>query len=90
MVQRYGKRLHLMVELKDEPYPDPPHQIRVLTELFAALQPGRDYHLLSLNPALFRHCGFAPAQSLLPIAEANVRELSDLAIERGYAGIFAE
>jgi glycerophosphoryl diester phosphodiesterase len=87
VIQRYGKRLHLMVELKDEPYPDPPRQSGLLAELFADLQPARDYHLISLNPTMFRHCEFVPPHALLPIAEANLRELSDLAIERGYAGI---
>jgi glycerophosphoryl diester phosphodiesterase len=87
VILRYGQRLHLMVELKDEPYPDPLRQSELLAELFANLQPARDYHLLSLNPAVFRYCDFVPAHTLLPIAETNVREVSDLAIEHGYAGI---
>jgi glycerophosphoryl diester phosphodiesterase len=87
VIERYGKRLHLMLELKDEPYPDPLYQSELLTELLAILQPARDYHLLSLNPAMFRHCEFVPRHALLPVAEANVRKLSDQAIERGYAGL---
>ena len=87
VIQRYGKKVHLMVEFKEEHYPNPRRQNQLLAELFAGLEPQRDYHLLSLNPSMFRYLDFAPRQAFLPVAEMNIRDLSRLAIDRGYAGI---
>jgi glycerophosphoryl diester phosphodiesterase len=87
VIQRYSKQVHLMVEFKEEHYPNPRNQNQLLSELFAGLEPQRDYHLLSLNPSMFRFLDFAPPRALLPVAEMNVRHLSRLAIDRGYAGI---
>ncbi|TQV81300.1 glycerophosphodiester phosphodiesterase [Exilibacterium tricleocarpae] len=87
VVTRYGGRLHLMVEIKEETYPDPPHQTARLQEIFAPLVPERDYHFLSLNPALFRYLDFVSPRALLPVAELNLRRLSQEAIDSGFKGI---
>lgn len=87
VIGRYGGRAHLMVELKQEPYPDPLRQNRVLEELFAGLAPGVDFHLLSLAPEMFRRAPFAPPAACLPMARWNVPQLSRLALRRGYAGV---
>ena len=87
VIRRFGKRLHLMVELKSEPYPDPAYQNRVLKELFADLTPSEDYHLMSLEPAMLRLIDFIPSSSLLPISEVNTRSLSRLALRKDYRGI---
>lgn len=89
VVARYGGRLHLMLELKTEPYPDPERQRRRLAECLAGLAPSTDYHVLALDTALFRHVPDIPRDSWLPVAKTNVRAISDFALHNdcgGFAG----
>jgi glycerophosphoryl diester phosphodiesterase len=87
VIGRYGGKVHLMAEIKPEPYPDPGRQNRILSDLFAGLCPGRDFHLLALTPETFRLAPFAPPSAFLPVARLNISEFSRLAVQRGYAGI---
>jgi glycerophosphoryl diester phosphodiesterase len=87
VIGRYGGKTHLMVEVKQERYPDPGRQNRILRELFAGLKPGADFHLLSLTPEMFRLAPFAPPSACIPVARLNVRQLSRLALRNGYGGV---
>jgi glycerophosphoryl diester phosphodiesterase len=87
VIERYGKHLHLMVEIKDEVYPDPVRQHKILKELFSALEPENDYHFLSLAPEMFKRIEFAPRSTFLPVARLNFYQLSKLALEHKYQGI---
>ena len=87
IVQKYGKKMHLMVELKQEHYPDPHYQSNRLKELFSPLAPQTDFHFLSLFPEMFELVDFVPGQALLPVAEFNFRELSEMAIRENYGGL---
>jgi glycerophosphoryl diester phosphodiesterase len=87
VIGRYGGSVHLMAEIKAEPYPDPGRQNRILGDLFAGLRPGRDFHLLALAPEAFRLVPFAPPFALLPVARLNISGFSRLAVQRRYAGI---
>jgi len=87
VISRYAKKLHLMVELKKEIYPDPVYQSRVLSDLFAALEPAVDFHFLSLSPELFKMIAWLPPPAFLPIAELNVARFSGLSIRENYGGI---
>jgi glycerophosphoryl diester phosphodiesterase len=87
VVGRYGGKTHLMVEVKQERYPDPGRQNRVLDAIFAGLAPGADFHLLSLAPEMFRLTPFAPPAACLPVARWNVPSLSRMALRKGYAGV---
>jgi glycerophosphoryl diester phosphodiesterase len=53
MIQRYGKEIHLMIEIKAEHYPDPVGQNRILSEHLFSLEPEKDYHLLTMRPEMF-------------------------------------
>jgi glycerophosphoryl diester phosphodiesterase len=87
VVGRYGGKLHLMAEIKAEAWPDLPRQNQILGEALAALRPGRDYHLLSLLPEMFRRITFAPAAAFVPVARHDFHRLSRLAIREGYGGV---
>lgn len=86
-IQKFGQRVHLMVEIKEENYPDPVRQNQILKECFAALEPRVDYHLISLTPAMFDLITFAPASTFIPIALWNLKRFSDLALEKKMAGL---
>lgn len=86
-VSKYGKDLHLMIEIKKENYPDPVYQNKVLKDIFRGLRPIENFHLLSLNPEMFDRISFVSPEVCLPIATKNIRKFSRLALNRGYGGI---
>ena len=63
VICRYGKKLHLMVEIK-ESHRDPVRQNRILKNLFTVLKPRDDFHVLSLAPALFQQMDFLPTKGV--------------------------
>jgi glycerophosphoryl diester phosphodiesterase len=87
VIFRYGKKLHLMIEIKKEVYPDPACQSQVMSNLLTRLEPQKDFHILSMNPGMFKFMNFVPPQTFLPIARTNVRPLSEIAIRENYGGI---
>jgi glycerophosphoryl diester phosphodiesterase len=87
VIFRYGKKLHLMIEIKKEVYPDPACQSQVMSNLLTRLEPQKDFHILSMNPGMFKFMHFVPPQTFLAIARTNVRPLSEIAIRENYGGI---
>ena len=87
LIQRYGKKIHLMIEIKAEPYPDPVGQNRILAELLSRLEAEKDYHLLTLRPKMFNLIECVPKSALLPVAQLNFWRLSKMAIEQNYSGV---
>jgi glycerophosphoryl diester phosphodiesterase len=87
VVARYGKKTHLMIEIKAEAYPRADLQNRVLADILAPLAPRSDYHLMSLVPGMFDLLPFAPPSLCIPIAQTNIARLSRLALEKKYGGI---
>jgi glycerophosphoryl diester phosphodiesterase len=87
VIEKYGKKLHFMIEIKAEAYPDPERQNDILRDCFAPLSPRLDYHLMSLTPQMFNLITFVPPSNLIPIAILNMTQFSDLAIERDYCGV---
>ena len=76
VISRYGKRVHLMIEIKQERFRDLSHQRETLESLLKDLTPAKDFHLLALNPALFDCFDMIPSRAMLPVAELNFKALS--------------
>lgn len=87
VIQKFGQKVHLMVEIKEENYPDPAQQNQILKECFAALEPQVDYHLISLAPPMFDLITFVSASAFIPIALWNLKRFSDLALEKEMTGL---
>ena len=87
MIQRYGRQIHLMVEIKSETYRDPVRQNQILEEVFSPLVPEQDYHFLTMMPKMFNLINFVPRSTFIPIARFNFLQLSKLAIEHNYSGL---
>jgi len=87
VIQKYGKTMHLMVEIKKETYPEPAHQNNVLKDLFRGLVPQDNFHFISLRPEMFELIDFVPSSTFVPSAGLNVKQLSDTAIKNNYGGI---
>jgi len=87
VIDRYGGHMHLMVEIKEEAYPDPELQSRRLSQIFSGLTPQTDYHFLSLAPAMFRYLDFVPASAYIAVSQLNVTAMSRQALEGHYQGL---
>jgi glycerophosphoryl diester phosphodiesterase len=87
VVDRYGGRQHLMIEIKTEPYPRPAVQSRRMQRLLRLLNPGKDFHLMGLDPAMFTCFGFLPAATFIPIARVRIDRFSRLAAAHGWGGL---
>ncbi len=87
IIDRYGQQLHLLVEIKEEFYPNPTYQGQVLEDLFSPLRPKIDFHCISLSPKMFQLVEFLPDKAFLPIAEINVASVSEIVLKKKYQGI---
>lgn len=74
LFERYAQRTHLMLELKTR---GSDRAERRLRDLLAPLAPGRDFHLLSLLPALFEALPDMPATALIPVGKTNWPAIRD-------------
>jgi glycerophosphoryl diester phosphodiesterase len=89
VVRRFCGKLHLMVEIKDNSWPDAQRQSHTLLEALGPLTPVVDYHLMALTPhVLSRINGFAAA-SLLAIANHRPFHYSDVINKKHWGGLCA-
>lgn len=87
VINQFGKKLHLMVEIKEEPYPDPDKQNRILKDLFSGLEPATDYHICTLTPEMFSIVNFINAPIYFPIAWYDIEDMSRLVLENNYCAL---
>jgi glycerophosphoryl diester phosphodiesterase len=86
VIRRYGKKIHLMIELKQRMFPDPQGQQARLEAILSSLEAGIDFHILALAPNLFELADFLPGRAMLAVAEFNIKEVSEMVLEQNYAG----
>ena len=87
LIARYSGKVHFMIEIKAEPYPDPERQRQTLQNLLAGLEPRRDYHFLTLEPVMFDVVDFAPKSALATVSQTNVETISEVTARKRYGGI---
>jgi len=87
LVAEFGTNTHLMLEIKDEHYPQPQKQLDILRDHLEPLSPGTHYHFLALDPQLFERVSFVEPKYCFPVSETNVRNLSDAAIDQSFGGL---
>ncbi|WP_290615870.1 MULTISPECIES: glycerophosphodiester phosphodiesterase [unclassified Arsukibacterium] len=91
VIERYGKHLHLMIELKASWRENKPLQPQ-LTRLLDTLEPGEHYHLLSLEPDHLEGFRQLPPATLVDVALTNTKDIIRQNISLGHgavAGSFA-
>ena len=69
VISRLGGKAHLMIEVKQQPWPDPRVQSRRLQEVLHGLEAVRDYHLLALQPEILQPFSNVPTDALVVVAE---------------------
>lgn len=87
VIEKFGKKLHFMIEIKAETYPDPVRQNDIFSDCLSSLRPQTDYHVISLAPSMLDLITFVPASTLIPIAMLNMAQFSNLALEKDYGGV---
>jgi glycerophosphoryl diester phosphodiesterase len=87
LVDEFGGRLHLMLELKAEHYPDPARQQAILREILSPLEPVVDYHFLALDAQLFAQVDCFDKACCLPVAELNTAAMSRVALASDLGGL---
>jgi glycerophosphoryl diester phosphodiesterase len=87
VVAGFGRRLHLMIELKQEHFPAPQKQAECLLKMLKPLNAEHDFHLISFDPDLFKVFNGFPANTYLPIAGVRARSMSMQSIENSFGGI---
>ncbi len=87
VVKAFGHRLHLMIEVKAQPWPDPPRQNERLQEILSGLAPSEEFHLLCLHPQALRPLkGFAPRARVV-ISEYGPELRSRWLLRRPWGGL---
>ena len=87
VVDLFGGRLHLMVELKADETQAWSQKRDRIREIFAGLKPADDYHFLALEAELFDLVDFAGNHACLPVAEYNISSMSRQAMDLQMAGL---
>lgn len=83
VIERYGKRIHLYIELKA-----PFTNLKELADTLQGLTPVEDYHLLCLDETMLPTLTMFPKHSLLLVpGHNNVRLFCQLSIEQQYGGV---
>lgn len=89
VIDEYAKSMHLMIELKGTRADFSGPRLKKISEITARLNPGEDFHLMSLEPEMLEiladHVGI-PRAALVSIATTNIQAVSDLTLDRGYKG----
>jgi glycerophosphoryl diester phosphodiesterase len=87
LVERFGGNTHLMLELKEEVFPDIERQKQILREHLSELRPNEDYHILTLDPDLFEGFDIMPRNCCLAVAFDNMAVISKKTLQSPYGGI---
>ncbi len=87
VVERFGEKLHLMIEIKHHDWPDPKRQSRALLETLAPLAPAEAYHLMVLDPAIMTHLDGFTTRCMIAIAYHWPDRYSRWVIENGWGGL---
>jgi glycerophosphoryl diester phosphodiesterase len=87
VIERYGKKMHLMIELKAEDVSDPSAQTESLKDLLKDLVPVQDYHILVLDPKVFALVDFVPKSAWMLVSEVGMGRVSDIALQDHYGSV---
>jgi len=87
VIDRHGGRVHLMLEIKSEPYPKPSLQARRMAAHLRRLTPAVDFHLMALQPEMFAYFEFLPPATMVPIARLHIDRFSRLTARHRWGGV---
>lgn len=86
VITRFGKKIHLLIELKEEHFPELEKQRKILRETLSVLREGEDYHLLSLASSNFQKFCDYKKESMIMVSTKNPEQVSAEVSKHGYGG----
>ncbi|WP_193222338.1 glycerophosphodiester phosphodiesterase [Alkalilimnicola sp. S0819] len=86
VVGRYAGRLHLMLEIKDS-WRQRPSVVARIQKSLAALEPCRDFHLLSLVPDHLSGFSAITPRAFIDVALTNTRDIIRKNLQLGHGGV---
>ncbi len=87
VVERFGGRVHLMIEIKQAPWRDRVRQVGRLQEILRPLAPGIDFHLITLHPEMLLPFADLPPAVLAVVADPWPARYSRWVLDHGWGGI---
>lgn len=87
VVALFGGQLHLMIEIKQQTWPDMNRQNDRLRKVLAPLAPALDFHFLCMQPRPLEGLVFAPSRAKALIAYHWPDKLSRYAMDSQWAGL---
>ena len=87
VIGRYGKRVHLMIELKSELAPLAQDQLEMVRYLLEPLVPVDEFHVLAWETELLDALEFLAKPARLAIARTDTRRKSQIVLARDYGGL---
>ena len=83
VIKIYGKKMHLFIELKA-----PFSEEQALSSVLKPLEAGADYHLISLDEAIFAGMNLFERQHMLLVADFNkTKTYCQLSLQKHYGGV---
>ena len=87
VVDHFGKKLHLFIELKEADYSKSDIYNKNLLQSLGKLSPGENFHFLALSMEPILKLKVFDTKFYLLVAETNYRNLSEKALEYNLGGI---
>lgn len=86
VLERYAGKMHLMLEIKESGRQRPALP-DVITRALSALEPARDYHLLSLQPEELEVFADIPGRAKIDVAWFNTNEIIKYNMDLAHGGV---
>ncbi len=87
VVNMYGQKIHFFVELKEEYFPSPVEQKKILSETLGPLRPLKDFHFLSLSMAPINIFDQYDKKAYFLVANFNIFDMSTQALMHDLGGV---
>lgn len=87
VVELFGKKLHLFIEIKEESTKNIEQQKMTLKKILGGILPSEDFHFLSLVEKNYHTYDGYPEDVYIMVATTNTKVTSDTVIKNNFAGI---
>ena len=87
VVERLGKKIHFLIEIKQETFPFLEEQKIILKKILSPLEEQSDYHTITLNPETLPLVDFLKPGTKLLVAELNFNRLLNIVQKENLGGL---
>lgn len=87
VVARFGGKQHLMIEVKQQPWPSIQKQEAVLLRVLQPLKAIKNYHFLALQPNILNLFSQVPSQALIAVCDGWPQKVSQWVRQNSWGGV---